>query len=107
MTFRFFGHYLLATGRLRPSQLVEAVELQKEKNTDLSRLAIENEGEFASDEVHAAIDGREDVRTHGSREMPVWGIGLQDRSRDADQEDEVRERIHDLVAFIESIQKSD
>ena len=82
-------------------------ELLKVAPTDLPRLALENKGEFAADEVHRAVDGRDEVRAHGSREMPVWGIGLQDRNRDADQEVEVRERITDLVAFLESIQKSE
>ncbi len=82
-------------------------DLLKIPPTDLTRLALENDGEFSVDKVYEAIDGREEVRAHGSREMPVWGIGLQDRHRDADQEKEVRERILDLVAFIESLQKSE
>ena len=37
--------------------------------------------------------------------MPIWGLSFQDPHRDSDQEGEIRERILDLVAFIESIQE--
>lgn len=80
-------------------------ELLVVKSSDLTRLAEENEGQFPSAEVYRVIDGRDSVRGHGSREMPIWGLTFQDPGRGSDQEIEVRERILDLVAFLRSIQK--
>jgi mono/diheme cytochrome c family protein len=75
-----------------------------EAPTDLTRLARAAGGTFPADAVRGAIDGREAVRGHGRREMPVWGLTFQERGRDTDQEAEVRGRIDDLLAFLRSIQ---
>jgi len=72
--------------------------------SDLTLIAQRNGGEFPGDEVYAVIDGREKVRSHGRRDMPVWGLSFQDRGRDSDQEGEVSEKILDLLAYLESIQ---
>ncbi len=48
------------------SQLVNQVP-------DLTVLAKNNKGVFPFDRVYQIIDGREEVKTHGPREMPVWG----------------------------------
>jgi mono/diheme cytochrome c family protein len=71
---------------------------------NLIRLAEDNGGSFPADRVFRAIDGRDEIRGHGRREMPVWGIGFRDPGRADDQEEGVRQRILDLVAFLESIQ---
>ena len=75
------------------------------KPADLTRLAQRNDGRFPSDAVYAAIDGREKVRGHGPGSMPVWGLSLQTSGLAADQEQEVREKLLDLVAYLESIQE--
>jgi len=79
-------------------------ELLKSPPADLTKLAADHEGKFPSDAVFETIDGRNEVAAHGSREMPIWGFSFQDPSRDEDQEAEVKERVHDLVAYLESIQ---
>jgi hypothetical protein len=76
----------------------------KVRPTDLTRLAISHQGRFPRDKVYDAIDGRREVRGHGPAAMPVWGATFQDPGRDTPQEQEVRERILDLVTYIESIQ---
>jgi len=48
------------------------------------------------------IDGRDDVKAHGSRDMPVWGARLYAES--SGDETKVLERITKLVAFLQSIQ---
>jgi hypothetical protein len=79
---------------------------------DLTVLAKNNDGIFPSDRVREVIDGRAEVRAHGPRLMPVWGI---EYSREApefyrrvfqlgDAEYFVSERISSLVAYIQSIQ---
>jgi hypothetical protein len=40
---------------------------------DLTKLAKSNKGVFPIVRVYHVIDGRVDVLTHGSRDMPVWG----------------------------------
>lgn len=40
---------------------------------DLTMLAQNNNGVFPFDKVYQIIDGRQEVRSHGARDMPVWG----------------------------------
>lgn len=78
-------------------------ELLKVQPADLTALAAEADGEFPADRVYETIDGRNDVGAHGSREMPIWGLSFQDPSRSEDQEEEVRDRILDLVEYIRTL----
>jgi len=45
------------------------------KNTppDLTQLARKNGGIFPLERVYGAIDGRQQVKSHGTRDMPIWG----------------------------------
>jgi cytochrome c553 len=45
-----------------------------QKPADLTKLAEGAAGGFSSERVYAVIDGRRDIRVHGTREMPVWGL---------------------------------
>lgn len=74
--------------------------------TDLTRLAASHDGNFPTAAARNAIDGRADVAGHGHRDMPVWGLTFQIQGRAADQESEVRGRIDDLIAYLQSIQKT-
>ncbi len=40
---------------------------------DITSLARRNGGVFPAVRVYAVIDGREEVRAHGPRDMPIWG----------------------------------
>ncbi len=79
-------------------------ELLKIAPADLTRLAAEHGGEFPTERVYRAIDGRQEIAGHGARQMPVWGIGFQDLGRDDDQEAAVRDKILDLIAYLQSLQ---
>lgn len=79
-------------------------EVLKVKPADLTRLATTNDGSFPAGRVYQTIDGRNEVTSHGSREMPIWGLNFQDPERDSAQQDDVRERILDLVAYLRSLQ---
>ncbi|HXO22077.1 MAG TPA: cytochrome c [Thermoanaerobaculia bacterium] len=73
---------------------------------DLSHLAAAAGGVFPYDRVFHAIDGRGPaVRGHGPGTMPVWGWSFQVREKDLDQEDAVGERIRDVIAYLQSIQR--
>jgi mono/diheme cytochrome c family protein len=80
-------------------------EVLKAQPADLTRIRERNGGTFPESRIAAVIDGRLEVRGHGPGGMPVWGLSFRESGRDSDQETEVRERIQDLVAFLESIQK--
>ncbi len=79
-------------------------ELLKIVPADLTRLAERHDGEFPAEHIYRTIDGRQEITGHGSRQMPVWGIGFQDLGRDADQEEVVRNKILDLVSYLKTLQ---
>ena len=74
----------------------------------LTGLAAANGGVFPMQEVVAIIDGRTDVRAHGSG-MPVWGTVYQDPMAGAvsGQSPDLiaRGRILSLAYYLESIQE--
>ncbi|HVS13581.1 MAG TPA: cytochrome c [Thermoanaerobaculia bacterium] len=72
---------------------------------DLRRLS-HRLGGYSEAWLVRVIDGREEVGAHGSREMPVWGIGFREPGRPGDQEADVRARIQDLVEYLVSIQQA-
>lgn len=51
----------------------QAAEFLKLVPPDLSTLAKRNGGVFPMARVYETIDGRMNVKAHGSRDMPVWG----------------------------------
>ena len=53
----------------------------KNRVPDLTVLARNNNGVFPFDQVVRAIDGRQQIKAHGPRDMPVWGNSF--RLRDA------------------------
>ncbi len=75
-------------------------ELIKVKVTDLTQLSKKNGGTFPMERVQKAIDGREDVLAHGSREMPIWGQVFTDSTGEEDN----KVKIGHLLAYLESIQ---
>lgn len=74
---------------------------------DLTLLAHRDGGEFPTEDVRRAIDGRWDRRAHGARDMPVWGWELYDMSSRDDQQERavVDSMIERLVNYLQSIQK--
>ena len=78
--------------------------------TDLTTIRTRNNGEFPRDEIAATIDGRNAVKAHGSREMPVWGDVFQsplsetERGPAEEGEERAKRKIDELVLFLESIQ---
>ena len=75
--------------------------------TDLTRIAARDGGEFPTEDVRRIIDGRNDRRAHGPRDMPVWGWQLYDESGSADPEARARTNalIDRLVVYLQSIQR--
>ena len=70
---------------------------------DLTTFTARNGGIFPSERVYRIIDGR-GIRSHGDREMPIWGDAFK-TSRDGLAADAVKQRIDALVSYLEAIQK--
>ena len=79
------------------------------KPADLTQLLIENNGQFPFVETYLIIDGREIVKSHGTRLMPIWG----DRYSEKYWSDVnpklaktlVRGKIFELILYLYSIQE--
>jgi mono/diheme cytochrome c family protein len=69
--------------------------------TDLTQLAKKNEGKFPLTEVTEIIDGRVELISHGTRDMPIWG----ERFRENVDPAVARSRILNLTLYLQSIQK--
>lgn len=83
----------------------------KSKVPDLTVLARENGGVFPFDRVYQVIDGRREVKTHGPREMPIWGRAYSLQSSlffpnypPQDAESSVRSRILALTEYVYRLQ---
>ena len=73
----------------------------KVRPADLTQIANKNKGKFPVDRVVKIIDGREPVRGHGSKDMPVWGEAF----RTTDNEAQAMERMKQLAHFLWSVQE--
>ena len=79
---------------------------------NLTVLAKNNKGVFPFDRVYQIIDGRQEVKAHGPREMPVWGRAFNtetsiyfDNYPPHDSESAVRSRILALTEYLYRLQK--
>ncbi len=75
---------------------------------DLTRIE-ERYGEWPEERLRAIIDGRQAVRAHGRREMPIWGDVFQspladDEPTGESSEERVERKIDELLVFLETIQ---
>jgi mono/diheme cytochrome c family protein len=76
---------------------------------DLTRLSERNGGVFPRERLQAIIDGREILKNHGDREMPVWGTWFkmeaeEDLGGAEGDEGTVQRRITALIDFLETLQ---
>ena len=81
--------------------------------TDLTRIEKDEKGEFPYTRLESVIDGRKEVRGHGSREMPIWGDVFQSPLSEAyataeeSGEDRAERMIKELIYFLGTIQAED
>jgi len=78
---------------------------------NLTALAKNNKGVFPFDRVYQIIDGRQEVKAHGPREMPVWGRAFSAQSSiyfnnypPQDTESAARSRILALTEYLYRLQ---
>jgi mono/diheme cytochrome c family protein len=82
-----------------------ALDLRTEP-ADLTQIAKRRGGEFPLAEIAAYIDGRVDVRAHGSRDMPVWGERFSEQVGGGSLGEEVvRGNLLILMQYLQSIQQ--
>jgi mono/diheme cytochrome c family protein len=82
-----------------------AMNLLTVKPTDLTQLSKKNDGTFPFWRVYRVIDGREEIKGHGTRDMPLWGQEFRMQTGSSPMaESQVRGRILELVYYLESIQ---
>lgn len=80
------------------------------KIPDLTVLSKNNKGVFPIDRVYNIIDGREQIKAHGPRDMPIWGrnysIAAGEHYVDVEYDPEafVRARILFLIDYLYSLQ---
>ena len=75
------------------------------KPTDLTQLSKRNKGQFPFWQVYRIIDGREEVKGHGTRDMPIWGdVFIQQEGGKLVDEMRAIGRILAIVHYIQSIQ---
>jgi len=88
-------------------------EVLKVAPSDLTVLSEKNGGIFPYDRVYAIIDGRELVKGHGGRDMPIWGRRFIDKMAESseyyfhgtdDVEVYTRARILRLLDYLNRIQ---
>jgi mono/diheme cytochrome c family protein len=72
---------------------------------DLTLMARRNRGVFPAEATRRAIDGRTELRGHTRRNMPIWGLGLQQPGRDSAQEGDVQMDIEELVLYLKTLQE--
>jgi hypothetical protein len=82
----------------------------KQPIPDLSTLASRNDGVFPADRVRRVIDGREALKGHWGRAMPLWGLQYSSKASEfykglaINPEAFVRQRVDALVEHLRSLQ---
>jgi mono/diheme cytochrome c family protein len=69
---------------------------------DQTALARRNGGRFPDGHVYQVIEWGGAIASHGSREMPVWGVAF--RPLSDENQKQVSARIHALTDYVASIQ---
>ena len=72
---------------------------------NLTEIAKRNGGTFPTMKVMHYVDGTDHVRAHGDAAMPVWGeVFREEAIPDMTRRTEVRGKVMEIVAYLESIQ---
>ena len=95
-------HGLGGTGE----SVMTTLNLLTVRPTDLTQLSKKHQGQFPFWQVYRIIDGREEVKGHGTRDMPIWGEVFRqpEGGRPVDETHAIG-RILALVYYLQSIQE--
>jgi mono/diheme cytochrome c family protein len=103
----FRGHCAVCHGLGgKGESVMTTLNLLTVKPTDLTQLSKRNKGQFPFWQVYRIIDGRQEVKGHGTRDMPIWGdvFTEQEGGKPAD-ETRALGRILVIIHYLESIQE--
>ncbi|HLK69284.1 MAG TPA: c-type cytochrome [Bryobacteraceae bacterium] len=78
-----------------------AAEALKKAPTDLTQLALKNNGKFPTLAVQMSIKGPSGIIEHGTGDMPIWGQALRQAGQNRDF---VEMRVYALTKYVEQIQ---
>lgn len=90
-----------------------AIDILRTPPTNLTVLSKNNGGVFPFERVYMVVDGRQVVKGHGSRDMPIWGSDYSQEKAKAgehffdmpyDMEMYVRARILALIDYLHRLQ---
>ena len=103
----FRGHCAVCHGLGgKGESVMTTLNLLTVKPTDLTQLSKRNKGQFPFWQVYRIIDGREEVKGHGTRDMPMWGdVFTQQEGGKLADETRTIGRILVIIHYIESIQE--
>ncbi len=75
--------------------------------SNLTQESKKNDGKFPFWRIYGVIDGREEVRGHGTREMPIWGARFRSQAGgdDTGSKSQVAGRILGLVFYLQYLQE--
>ena len=69
-----------------------AIKMLTMKPTDLTQISKRNDGTFPFWRIYRVIDGREEIKGHGTSEMPIWGTEFRYQAGGAMPEAQARGR---------------
>ena len=76
------------------------------KPADLTQLSKRNQGTFPFWKTYRVIDGREEIKGHGRRDMPIWGAEFRaEATSSMSAQTQVRGRILELLYYLQSQQE--
>ena len=76
------------------------------KPADLTQLSKKNGGKYPFWQVYATIEGRQENKSHGPSDMPIWGREFRMQAGTSSQrQSEARGRILELVYYLQSLQE--
>jgi hypothetical protein len=88
----------------------------KVASPDLTLLTKKNGGVFPVERIYAVIDGRTQIASHGSRDMPIWGaryminaaehfVGVPYSGVPPNLEGYIKTRILNLIDYLRRVQQ--
>ena len=78
--------------------MMSAQDKMESAPPDISLLSANNGGKFPREYVLYVMDGRVEILSHGSREMPLWGTNLGDP--------DAEKTMNAIADFVESLQRT-
>lgn len=78
-------------------------ELLTVQPPDLTKISARRNGAFPTEEIYNIIDGRQTLKGHGTRDMPIWGLTFKNSER-LKNEKQVKKNIDSIVEYLKTMQ---